>query len=237
LTYVPPVGLAETKDGTPATTASPVYSGPITITTDTTLGFLATDSSGNTSLVGTQVYVITAADVTAPVVSASPTGGTYVNSVDVTLSATDDTDPTPTIYYTTDGSAPTTASSVYTAPITITSDTTLGFLATDSSGNISLVSTESYAITPSTTSEIIIITVDGLGVEITGYWTVLSQGGTPLQTGFSPLTFTVNNGETYEVSMGGWAGVTFDHWEDGSTVNPRTFSITSDTTFTAFYLP
>ena len=317
-----------TMDGSTPTTASPVYTAPITITSDTTLGFIATDSFGNTSPVSTESYVITTSpivtltinsvnmagtsfpgffttiheggtlvqtgftpmtfagtpgttytvetqdylpwlfgnwedgstvavrdvtlnsdniitasfidstsDVIPPVVSANPTGGTYAGSVDVTLSATDNFDPTPTIYYTMDGSTPTTSSPVYIGPITITFPTTLSFVAADTLGNTSPVSAENYIITPQTTTEITIITVDGTGVEITGYWTVISQGGTPLQTGFSPLTFTVNLIETYEVMVSDWAGITFDHWDDGSTVNPRTFSITSDTTLTASYLP
>ncbi len=61
--------------------------------------------------------------------------------------ATDDIDPSPTIHYTTDGTTPTTASPVYVSLITITTDTTLSFLATDSSGNTSLVGTQVYVIT------------------------------------------------------------------------------------------
>ena len=197
----------------------------------------ARDITLNSDTTVTASYIDSTSDVTAPVVSANPTGGTYAGSVDVTLSATDNLDPTPTIYFTTDGTTPTTASPLYTIPIPIAAATTLNFIAVDAVGNTSAVSTENYVITPSTTSEITIITVDGSGVEITGYWTVISQGGSPLQTGFSPLTFTVNNGETYEVYVGNFVGITFDQWEDGSTVNPRTFSITSDTTFTASYLP
>jgi len=137
-----------TLDGSPATPLSPVYSGPITITTDTTINFIAQDATGNTNLVSFfEDYIIISSDVTPPVVSASPTSGTFLNSGDVTLTATDNFDPTPTIYYTTDGTTPTTASLVYTAPITITADTTLNFMAADASGNASAVSTESYVIT------------------------------------------------------------------------------------------
>jgi len=196
---------------------------------------MATDAAGNASAVSTEDYVITTFDVTPPVVSASPTGGTYANSVDVTLSATDDTDPTPTIYYTTDGSTPTTASPVYAVPITITADTTLNFMATDATGNASAVSTESYVIT--VTAEITIITVDGSGVEIFGYYTTLQQGGVLLEFGFSPMTFTVNVGESYLIGVSDFPPYALDFWDDGSTELHRTVSVTSDTTFTAHYLP
>src|SRR5205823_7196612 len=51
----------------------------------------------------------------------SPSGGTYVSSVVVTLT---DSSPGATIYYTTDGSTPTTASTQYTGPISVTQITT-----------------------------------------------------------------------------------------------------------------
>lgn len=85
------------------------------------------------------------------------------------------------------------------------------------------------------TSKLIVRTVNTSGEEIFGYWTVLLQSGGGLQTGFSPESFIVNNGENYEVLMGDFNGASFDHWEDGSTDNPRTFSLISDQTFTAFY--
>jgi len=196
-----------TTDGTTPTTSSTVYAGPFFITTDTTVSFLATDSSGNVSLVVTEVYVITTPDVTAPVVSANPTSGTFYNSVDVTLSATDDTDPSPTIYYTTDGSTPTTSSTVYTSLITITADTTLSFIATDSSGNTSAVSTENYVITVDVTAPVVsanptsgtfinsvdvtLSAIDAVDPSPTIYYT--QDGSTPTTASpvyTTPITFT-----------------------------------------------
>ncbi|PZE20021.1 stalk domain-containing protein [Paenibacillus xerothermodurans] len=87
-------------------------------------------------------------DVTPPVVSATPQGGTYASSQQVTLSITDN-DPSAAIYYTLDESAPTNGSAVYTAPISISAAATLKFIGIDSAGNASDVQTEVYTIEPS----------------------------------------------------------------------------------------
>ncbi|URZ01026.1 TIM-barrel domain-containing protein [Clostridium felsineum] len=76
-------------------------------------------------------------------VSASVKGGTYSTSQTVSLtSSMNDA----TIYYTLDGSTPTTSSAKYTGPITINSTTTLKFIAVGSQGNQSDVYTEVYNI-------------------------------------------------------------------------------------------
>ena len=91
---------------------------------------------------------------------------------------------------------------------------------------------------PSTSPDkpkLIVRTVNSSGEEIMGYWITLSQSDAILQAGYSPEGFLVNNGETYEVFASDFDGMMFDEWEDGSTNNPRTVSITSDRTITASY--
>ena len=51
-----------------------------------------------------------------------------------------------TIYYTVNGTTPTTSSTKYTSPLLITATTTLKFLAKDLAGNLSPIYTQTYTI-------------------------------------------------------------------------------------------
>jgi len=178
----------------------------------------------------------TMGDVIPPEVSASPPGGSFFNSVDVTLPVTDNFDPTPTIFYTTNGSTPTTLSPVYAGPITITADTTLNFLAVDSSGNVSPVSTEDYIITTSSNATLTINSVDMAGAPFPGFFTTISEGGTVVGTGFTPTTFVGTVGTTYTVETQDFIPYLFGNWEDGSTIAARDVTLSSDTTAMATYI-
>src|SRR6185312_6778207 len=66
-----------------------------------------------------------------PTVTATPAAGTFTAAQSVALVASEPS----TIFYTVDGSAPTTASATYAAPIMVASTTTLRYLAVDLAGN------------------------------------------------------------------------------------------------------
>ena len=100
----------------------------------------STDNAGNLETYGSGVSVIV--DTVSPTTTASPPGGTYYGARIVTLTANESA----TIYYTTDGSIPTTSSPIYSGLITISATTTLRFFAVDLAGNQESIKTEVYTI-------------------------------------------------------------------------------------------
>ena len=86
-----------------------------------------------------------------------------------------------------------------------------------------------------TTSKAVIITVDASGHSVTGFWTTLSQNGATINSGYTHIDFSVNNGQQYGITVSSFSRV-FDHWQDtGSTNSARTISITQDKAFIAVY--
>jgi hypothetical protein len=75
------------------------------------------------------------------------------------------------------------------------------------------------------------------GNAITGYWTVLyNQKGGTVSSGYTPATYTLNNGQTYTVEADSYGSCQFDYWKDTGNANPlRTISITGNTAITAVY--
>ncbi|MBU5636377.1 chitobiase/beta-hexosaminidase C-terminal domain-containing protein [Geomonas sp. Red69] len=88
------------------------------------------------------------ADKTAPTTTASPLGGTFTSAVTVTLSVNEPA----TTYYTTDGSTPTTSSTVYSAPLTFSTTKTLKYFSKDTAGNLETVKSQTYTISGSTST-------------------------------------------------------------------------------------
>ncbi len=134
-----PATICYTLDDTMPTTASAVYTAPISISTTKILKYFGKDTAGNVGAVLTQVFVI---DTVAPTVTASVAGGTYTSVQSVTLIASEPA----TIYFTLDGTMPTTASAVYSAAIMVNSSLTLKYFAVDTAGNVGAVQTQVYVI-------------------------------------------------------------------------------------------
>src|SRR5438093_751257 len=101
---------------------------------------MAVASGYTTSAVASGTYTI---QVPAATPTLSPSGGTFTSSVSVTLT---DSTPGATIYYTTNGSTPTTSSTPYTGPITVTTTQTIKAIAVASGYTTSAVASGTYTI-------------------------------------------------------------------------------------------
>ncbi len=137
-----------TTDGSdPKTSSTRIqYTGAFTINTTTTIKFAAKDAAGNWSPVYNQTYAMV--DITAPVASADLPSGSYNSDQVVKLTATDEIDNNPKIYYTLNGTIPTINSMLYSWPISIhtVGTTLLKFIAVDAAGHISDVFTNVYVL-------------------------------------------------------------------------------------------
>ncbi|GAT86042.1 chitobiase/beta-hexosaminidase C-terminal domain-containing protein [Paenarthrobacter nicotinovorans] len=101
----------------------------------------ARDKAGNTTVAGVN-FTVFVADTTPPTVTADPVAGTYGPSSKIALTASE---ADAKIYYTEDGSTPTTASTLYTAPIAMGSKT-LKYIAVDAANNASAPQTQVYVL-------------------------------------------------------------------------------------------
>ena len=134
------VTIYYTSDGTMPSTSSAVYSGPITVSSTETLEAIAIGAGYSSSAVGTAVYTIT---LPAATPTFSPSAGTYSTAQTVTIG---DSTPSATIYYTTDGTTPTSSSPIYTSQVTVSTTGILEAVAIASGYSISTVGTAAYTI-------------------------------------------------------------------------------------------
>ena len=130
-----------TTDGSEPTSQSMQYSGAISVSSATTIKAIAVKDGCNNSEVATAVYTIVNSQVAIP--AFSPAAGTYNSAQTVTLSTTTSA---ATIYYTTDGSEPTTSSTEYEEPITVNKTTTIKAIAVKEGMVNSEVATAVYTI-------------------------------------------------------------------------------------------
>lgn len=130
-----------TTDGTTPTVNSTTYTVPVAISASKTLKAIATKSGMTNSGVLTAAYVINEQQVATP--TASPAAGTYDSEKNVSL-ATATTGAS--IRYTTNGSTPTSASTLFGSPIKITKDTTIKAIALKTGMTNSNIMTAVYKI-------------------------------------------------------------------------------------------
>jgi spherulation-specific family 4 protein len=122
-----------------------------------------------------------------------------------------------TAYYSTNGSCS-------TMTTTTTSKTT------STSSSTSTTSTSSTA----TTFLVTVKSATSSGT-FSGMWTVVSQNGVTVDTGYTPLEFTATPGGSYTISIANYGNYVFSHWSTGSTSSTITITPTQAVTLTAYY--
>jgi hypothetical protein len=137
-----------TTNGTTPTTSSTEYTGPITVSSTETLEAIAAATGYTDSTVASAAYSIgsSSSQLVVSTPAFSPASGAYTSAQPVTIS---DATSGATIYYTTNGTTPTTSSTEYTGPITVSSTETLEAIAVATGDTNSAVASAAYTITAS----------------------------------------------------------------------------------------
>ena len=143
----PNAAIYYTTDGSPATTASTLYTGPISVASSQTINAVASAAGSAMSYQSSGIYVqsVTATPTFSPPAVAYPTPQLVMIN-EATNGAT--------IYYTTDGTAPSTGSSVFSAPISVSKAETLNAFAVAPGRIASNVASTSYTINSASTLQI-----------------------------------------------------------------------------------
>lgn len=172
-----------TLNGTTPTEASALYSTAISVSSSLTLKARAFLMGSAPSNVLTASYVITPPTVATP--TFDPAGGSYTDSETVTIATTT---AGATIHYTTDGSTPTTASPVYSAPLLVDVGKTIKAKAVKSGMTSSAVGSATYSIgggggpfVLNATGETQAVNLSWSASQQVGTWThyrIYRQGGT-----------------------------------------------------------
>jgi hypothetical protein len=130
-----------TINGATPTTSSTKYVDGIIVSGPITFKAIAVATGLANSAVATATYSIAPTPTITPTFSVP--GGTYTSAQTVTLS---DLDTGAVFYYTINGTAPTTSSTKYTGPITVSQSETLEVIALASGHTVSAVATAAYTI-------------------------------------------------------------------------------------------
>jgi len=134
------VTIRYTLDGTDPTSSSTAYSTALSITTSTTIKAKAFATGKLDSAVASAAYTIKVGTVP----SFTPIAGSYTGTQSVTLSATSGD----AIYYTIDGSSPTTGSTLYSGAVSVAVTTTIKAIAARTGCASSDIASAIYTITP-----------------------------------------------------------------------------------------
>jgi len=181
-----------TVNGSTPNLTSSTYTGPFPVSATTTVKFRAWDVAGNVEVTQSQAVDIDAAPPTSGIScnnKACSSAGWYRGSVKVALSGADGGSGVAAIHYTTDGSTPTAASPLYTAPLTLRASRNVKTLVIDNAGNSSAV--RSTLVRVDATRPTIRITGPKNHASVTGRVHV-SAAATDKQSGIAKVMFYVD---------------------------------------------
>ncbi len=173
----------------------------------------ATDLEGHTSNPVNATIVL---DSHTPITTPNLAPGTYNSALSVSLI----TNEPATIYYTVDGTTPTTASHIYGSPIAITASTMIEFFAIDAAGNREAVKSAAYVInsgpptynfygffSPVDNSPILNTANSGQAIPVK--WKITDANGTPVSNPARFISLT-----SYLVNCNGFTGDPADAIEE-----------------------
>ena len=161
-----------TLDGSTPTSADMKYTSPITVTDTTRLCAIApTGQYDESAVLKYTVKLPQSAEPSASVFSGYSIENMVSSGAKITLKAGDGA----TIYYTTDGSLPSSGSTKYTAPIALTTNTTIKAIAEKVGERTSEVMTAVYTVGQMFTIEA--VASDGGSITPSGKSSVLETGG------------------------------------------------------------
>ena len=194
-----------TNGTTPSTASSQFIPGtPLTISASETVEAIAVESGYTQSAVASATYTINALPVAAtPTFSLA--GGTYTGTQSVSLS---DTTSGALIYYTTNGTTPSTASSQFIpgTPLTISASETVEAIAVESGYTQSAVASATYTIASSAPVEVSLVAAANV-VGLSSPGTAVTGGGID------------GSGNAFDAALLGtsitWSGMTFAFGTEG----------------------
>jgi len=196
-----------TLDGTLPTIHSPVYAAPIQLSTTTTINAIATFTGLPQSADAFGTYSILLPTAPAPLFS--PVPSTYSSAQSVKLSNTANLP----MFYTTDGSTPSTSSIPYTAPINVATNTTIkaltaayGYLASGISTGVYLIQAPTPTFTPNsgTYSSTQNVTISDTASAATIYYTTNGTAPTTSSTACAnPCAVSVSTTTTLKAMASG----------------------------------
>jgi len=130
-----------TTNGTTPNANSPIYSAPISVPTTETVEAVAVATGNAVSAIASATYTINLPPAATPTFSVP--AGTYTSAQTVSIS---DSTSGATIYYTTNGTTPTTSSTIYSGGITVSASETIEAIAVASGLANSSVASAAYTI-------------------------------------------------------------------------------------------